>query len=167
MDALYPEADELQSSAGLRDVIYQLRSSLGNAAITTTANGYALGNLSSDLEEFLKHGDTSLWRGAYLQGLTVSGSDTVRESVYLALRSRAEALLHTDPTEATRVGRLLCEADPYDLEAVRLTLSSLRIGGNHRSLSRVYELARTRFLEIGETLPETWQDFLTPVSASD
>ena len=167
MDALYPEADELQSSAGLRDVIYQLRSSLGNDAIITTAGGYALGNLSSDLEEFLKRGDTRLWRGTYLQGLTLSGSDTVFESVYLALRSRAEALLATDPAEATRVGRLLCEADPYDLEAVRLTLMGLRIGDNHRSLSRIYELARTRFSEIGETLPATWQDFLTPVSASD
>ena len=118
-------------------------------------------------EEFLEHGDTSLWRGAYMAGLTLFGSDSVRESVYLALRTRAEALLHTDPVEATRVGRLLCEAEPYDLEAVRLTLTGLRLGGNHRGLSRVYEGARERFWEIGETLPEAWQDFLTPVSASD
>jgi tetratricopeptide (TPR) repeat protein len=166
IDKLYPEADELQSNAGLRDVIYQLRSNLGNEAIITTTGGYALGNLSSDLEEFLKHGDTRLWRGTYLAGLTFSGSDTVCESVYLALRSRAEALLETDPVETTRVGRLLCEADPYDLEAVRLTLMGLRLGGNHRSLSRVYEGARTRFLEIGETLPAVWQDFLTPVGAN-
>ena len=163
MDALYPEADELQSSAGLRDVVYQLRLSLGDGVLTTTANGYALSNIGSDVEEFLKSGETGLWRGMYLQGLTLSGSDTVRESVYLALRTRAEALLETDPAEATRVGRLLCEADPYDLEAVRLTLVGLRLSGNHRSLSRVYEQARTRFLEIGETLPETWQDFVSPV----
>ena len=163
MDALYPEADELQSSAGLRDVVYQLRLNLGDGILTTTANGYALSNIGSDVEEFLKSGETGLWRGMYLQGLTLSGSDTVRESVYLALRTRAEALLETDPVEATRVGRLLCEADPYDLEAVRLTLVGLRLSGNHRSLSRVYEQARTRFLEIGETLPETWQDFVSPV----
>ncbi len=167
LDALYPDADELQASAGLRDVIYQLRSSLGDGAVMTTTHGYALGNLGSDVEDFLKSGDTRLWRGTYLQGLMLAGSDTVFESMYLALRSRAETLLQTDPAEAARVGRLLCDADPYDLEAVQLTLSGLRVGGNHRSLSRVYEQARTRFLEIGETLPNAWQDFLMPVSASD
>ncbi len=166
VDQLYPDADELQSNAGLRDVVYQLRLSLGDGALTTTANGYALGNLSSDVEDFLKSGDTRLWRGTYLQGLTLSSSDTVRESIYLALRTRAEALLETDPVEATRVGRLLSEADAYDLEAVRLTLTGLRAGGNHRSLSRVYEQAKVRFLEIGESLPEAWQEFLAPVGAN-
>jgi hypothetical protein len=166
VDQLYPDAEELQANAGLRDVIYQIRSSFGENAVVTTVNGYALGNLKTDVESFLETGNTQLWRGIYLEGFTLSGSDTVRESVYLALRSRAEALLHTDPVEATRVGRLLCEADPYDLEAVRLTLTGLRLGQNHRSLSRVYEGARTRFLEIGETLPAAWQDFLTPVGVN-
>ncbi len=164
VEKLYPDSDELQSNAGIRDVIYQVRSSLGEGAITTTTNGYALGNLGSDIEEFLKDGDTKRWRGTYLEGLTLEGSDTVRESVYLALRSRAEALLETDPVEVARLGRLLCEADPYDLEAVRLTLTGLRSGQNHRSLSRFYEQARARYLEIGEALPESWQVFLSPVT---
>ncbi len=165
VEKLYPDSDELQSNAGIRDVIYQVRSSLGDAAITTTTNGYSLGNLGSDIEEFLKDGDTKRWRGTYLEGLTLEGSDTVRESVYLALRSRAEALLEGDPVEVARLGRLLCEADPYDLEAVRLTLTGLRSGQNHRSLSRFYGAARARFLEIGEELPESWQVFLSPVTS--
>lgn len=165
VDKLYPDADELQSNAGLRDVIYQLRSSLGENILTTTANGYALGSLKSDVETFLETGNTQFWRGRYLEGLLLETSDTVRESVYLALRTRAEALLETDPVEVTRVGRILCEADPYDLEAVRLTVTGLRSQQNHRSLSRFYDAARTRFLEIGEELPETWQEFLSPVTS--
>ncbi len=164
-DKLYPDADELQSNAGIRDVIYQIRSSLGENAITTTANGYALGSLKSDVETFLETGNTRLWRGMYLEGLLLETSDTIRESLYLALRTRAEALLETDPLEVTRLGRLLCEADPYDLEALRLTVMGLRSQQNHRSLSRFYDQARTRFLEIGETLPETWQEFLSPVTS--
>jgi tetratricopeptide (TPR) repeat protein len=163
VEKLYPDADEIQANAGLRDVIYQLRSSLGEGALTTTANGYALGSLQTDVETFLETGNTQLWRGIYLEGLTLETSDTVRESVYLALRTRAEGLLESDPVEVTRVGRLLCEADPYDLEALRLTVTGLRSGQNHRSLSRFYDQARTRFLEIGEVLPARWQDFLTPI----
>ncbi len=163
VEKLYPEADEIQANAGLRDVIYQLRSSLGESTLTTTANGYALGSLQTDIETFLETGNTQLWRGVYLEGLLLETSDTVRESVYLALRTRAESLLETDPVEVTRVGRLLCEADPYDLEALRLTVTGLRAGQNHRSLSRFYDQARTRFLEIGEVLPVRWQDFLTPI----
>jgi tetratricopeptide (TPR) repeat protein len=166
VDKLYPDADEIQANSGLRDVIYQLRSSLGESTITTTANGYALGNLKTDVESFLETGNTQLWRGIYLEGLTLETSDTVRESMYLALRTHAEVLLENDPIEVTRVGRLLCEADPYDLEALRLTVTGLRAGQNHRSLSRFYDSARTHFLEIGEVLPARWQDFLTPIGTT-
>ncbi len=166
IDKLYPDSDEIQANAGLRDVIYQIRSSLAESTLTTTTNGYALGNLKTDVESFLETGNTKLWRGIYLEGLTLETSDTVRESLYLALRTRAEALLETDPVEVIRVGRLLCEADPYDLEALRLTVLGLRSQQNHRSLSRFYDAARTRFLEIGEMLPDRWQDFLTPIGTS-
>jgi tetratricopeptide (TPR) repeat protein len=166
VDKLYPDADEIQANAGLRDVIYQIRSSLSESTLTTTANGYALGSLKTDVETFLETGNTQLWRGIYLEGLLLETSDTVRESLYLALRTRAEALLEIDPTEVTRVGRLMSEADPYDLEALRLTVTGLRAGQNHRSLSRFYNQARARFLEIGEVLPARWQDFLIPIGAT-
>ena len=49
--------------------------------------------------------------------------------------------------------------------AVALSLSvpaldALRACGNHRSLHRVYQEARLRMAEVGETLPEHWGDFL-------
>jgi tetratricopeptide (TPR) repeat protein len=166
VDKLYPDVDEIQANTGIYDVVYQLRSSLGESTLTTTTNGYALGSLKTDVETFFETGNTKLWRGVYLEGLLLEGSDTVRESVYLALRTRAEALLETDPSEVTRVGRSLCEADPYDLEALRLTVTGLRAGQNHRSLSRFYDQARTRFLEIGEVLPARWQDFLTQIGTT-
>ena len=74
-----------------------------------------------------------------------------------SLRTRGH---EADPKEAARLGRLLLEADPYDLETLRLTLEALRRAGNHRSLSRLYEKARARMLEVGERLPADWQDFL-------
>ena len=84
----------------------------------------------------------------------------VRETLHLALRNRAETLLETDPTEAVRVGRLLCAADPYDLKGLRLTLRALRTSDNHKNLKSTYACARTNLLEIGEVLPERWADFL-------
>jgi tetratricopeptide (TPR) repeat protein len=165
-DKLYPDSDEIQANAGIHDVVYQLRSNLGESTITTTTNGYALGSLKTDVETFLETGNTQLWRGVYLEGSLLEVSDTVRESLYLALRTRAEALLETDPIEVARVGRLLCEADPYDLEALRLTVAGLRAGQNHRSLSRFYLQACTRLLEIGEVLPARWQEFLSSIGTT-
>ncbi|WP_027892020.1 AfsR/SARP family transcriptional regulator, partial [Calidithermus chliarophilus] len=160
LDALYPGEDEEKAASSLKELVRTVRTSLGPSAVTTTPGGYALGDaVGSDLEEFLRTGDTRLWRGAYLEGLS-SSNETVRESVHLALRARAGALLEADPKEAARLGRLLLEADPYDLEALRLTLEALRRAGNHRSLSRLYEEARARMLEVGERLPGDWQDFL-------
>ncbi len=160
LDALYPGEDEEKAASSLKELVHTVRTSLGPAAVITTPGGYALGDaVESDLEEFLRTGDTRLWRGAYLEGLSPF-NETVRESVHLALRARAGALREADPKEAARLGRLLLEADPYDLEALRLTLEALRRTGNHRSLSRLYEETRARMLEVGEHLPADWQDFL-------
>jgi tetratricopeptide (TPR) repeat protein len=165
MDAFYPNTIEAQANAALTDVVYQLRELCGSNAILTTEGGYALGQVGSDAEDFLETGETRLWRGAYLDG--DHGGETVRETLQLALRVRAEALLETDPIEAARLGRLLSQADPYDLEYLRLTLRALRAGANHKSLTRAYEKARMNLLEIGETLPERWTDFLeAPIGAN-
>ena len=161
LDVLYPNSDEMQAGTLLNDVIYQVREIGGSSSILTTENGYALGEITTDAETFLKHGDTKLWRGAYLEGLTLNRvNETAQETLHLALRSRAESLLETDPTEAARVGRLLVTADVYDLEALRLTLKALRALQNHKTLARVYTQSCKQFLEIGEVLPERWQDFL-------
>ncbi len=161
LDHLYPGEDEERAASSLKELIHTVRTNLGASMVATTPSGYALGAaVSSDLEEFLRTGETRLWRGVYLGGLA-SLHETVRESVYLALRTHAQALLEADPKEAARLGRILLEADPYDLEALRLTLGALRRSGNHKSLGRLYEEARGWMLEVGETLPERWQGFLT------
>ena len=165
LDILYPNTDEVQAGALLNNVVYQLRDIGGSSVIVTTENGYALGEITTDAEIFLETGDTRLWRGAYLEGLNLARSnETTLETLHLALQTHAEKLLETNLTEAARVGRLLCEADSYNLEALRLTIKALRAAQNHKTLSRVYNQSREQFLEIGEVLPERWQDFLeTPI----
>ncbi len=167
LDALYPGEDEERAASALKELIHSVRSRWGASVVVTTPTGYVLGaTVGSDLEEFLRTGDTRLWRGAYLGGLT-SFNETVRESAHLALRAGGGALLEADPKEAARLGRLLLEADPYDLEALRLTLEALHRTGNHRSLNRLYEEARARMLEVGEHLPARWATFLQGADGSN
>jgi hypothetical protein len=166
-DTLYPDTNESQAYAALSSLVYQLRELCGPETILSSDGGYALSGITSDAETFLETGDTRLWRGEYLEGSDLGVGETVRETLYLALRNRAESLLETDPTEVVRVGRLLCAADPYDLESLRLTLRALRASDNHKSLKSTYARARTGLLEIGEVLPERWMDFLeTPTGKS-
>jgi tetratricopeptide (TPR) repeat protein len=161
IEALYPDLNEVRASTLLGDLVYQVREVCGANVILTTTNGYALGAVSSDAEAFLQQGDTRLWRGPFLEGLHLVGvMDAVSETLGLALRAHTEGLITTDPDEAVRLGRLLLEMDPYDLEALRLTLRALRATGNHKSLNRAYAQARARLLEIGESLPERWAVFL-------
>jgi hypothetical protein len=159
-DALYPDSSEAQANAALSSLVYQLRELFGPNVVLSTDTGYALGGITSDAEVFLETGDTRLWRGDYLEGLQLESSDAVRETLHLALRHGAEPLLEVDPTEAARVGRLLCGSDPYDLESLRLTLRALRAADNHKGVKSTYARARMCLLEIGEVLPEQWADFL-------
>jgi two-component SAPR family response regulator len=166
-DALYPDSDESQANAALSNLVYQLRELFGPEVVFSSDAGYALGGITSDAETFLETADTRLWRGEYLESSDLGVGETVRETLYLALCHRAEILLETDPTEVARVGRLLCAADPYDLESLRLTLRALRAGSNHKSLKSTYARARMVLLEIGEVLPQEWADFLeTPIGKS-
>jgi tetratricopeptide (TPR) repeat protein len=159
-DKLYSSEDELKATNNLKDLVYALRENLGANAIVTTANGYALGTLDSDAEQFLKTGDTNLWRSVYLEGLTVEGQETVSESLYLLLFEKARELLQTDPKETARLGRVLLEYDPYNRDYLTLCLQALRASNNHKSLTRSYTEARKRFVEVGETLPVSWRAFL-------
>ena len=52
-DTLYLDEDELKASAGLKNLVHSLRETVGDNAVTTTNNGYALGECSSDAELFL------------------------------------------------------------------------------------------------------------------
>ncbi len=161
LDKLYPDEDELKASSSLKVVVHSLRETLGENALTTTNNGYALGECSTDAELFLQTGDTALWRGLYLEGLELANESNVRDSLYELLFEKAKALLERDSKEVARVGKILIEADPYNTDYLRLYFAALRLDKNHGKLTRHYQEARTRMLEVNEALPETWQGFLS------
>jgi DNA-binding SARP family transcriptional activator len=161
IEVLYPDDDELKASSSLTSIIHSLRETFGESVILTTASGYTLGNCTSDAEVFLQTGDTLRWAGTYLEGLALSDESSVRDSLYLALADKATALLELDPKEAARVGSILIEAEPYRIEYLKIYLTALRLTNSHGKLARHYQDARERFLEVGETLPDTWQDLLS------
>jgi hypothetical protein len=166
-DALYQHSDEVKALGNLKQLIHALRLEFGESVIKTTANGYALGGITSDAEVFLQTGDTKLWRGCYLAGLELGARENVAESLYLLLFDKAKALLVPDSKEAARVAKFLLEDDPYNPHYLALSLHALRKRDNHRSLGRIYQEAKTHFAEVGETLPDTWRAFLDdPASAS-
>ncbi len=161
LETLYPEEDELKASAALKQLVSSLRESLGEPAIRTTGAGYALGAVASDAEDFLKTGQTKLWRGNYLEGLDISNFDSgVADSLYLSLKLKADELLSLDSKEAARLGRMLLEFDPYSHQYLELCLQAFRASDNYKSASRVYHQARERMREVGETLPPQWTDFM-------
>lgn len=165
LDALYPNTPEEQAWAALKKSVSQIRSSLGQGLIQTTASGYALGAVSSDAEAFLQSGDTLLWRGEYLAGV-LPVNETLGEVLYEALQAKAQALLQANPKEAVRVGRILLWANPYSTTALALTLGAMQKADNHKSLYRLYAQAKAQLAEVGETLPERWQDFLLMAASS-
>jgi tetratricopeptide (TPR) repeat protein len=159
-DQLYPDKDELKASSSLKELVSSLRNRLGATAITTTTTGYALGAVQSDAELFLQTYDTTLWRGGYLEDVTLESQKTLSESLYGLLYHEVQDLLGNNPKEAARLGRVLLEVDPYNEAYLKVSLEALRVGNNHKSLTRLYEESKEKFLEVGETLPETWQLFL-------
>jgi tetratricopeptide (TPR) repeat protein len=158
LDGLYPNSLEDEGISALKQIVFKTRTTYGANIISTTTDGYALGSVSSDAEAFLELGDTTLWRGAFLEGL--SASDEVREILIQACQKQVQKMLETNPKEAARVMRLLLESEPYNLEILKLTCQALRLDHNHRSLQRIYHESRAKWLEVGEWLPETWQAFL-------
>ncbi|MFB9994432.1 tetratricopeptide repeat protein, partial [Deinococcus oregonensis] len=167
LDLLSPGHDEARADAALRDLVFHLREAYGAGLILTGPRGYALGDVASDAEEFLMDGDVRLWRGPWLDGVdTQPRDDGVRYALSRALYERAGTLLAGNPDEATRLGRLLLDMDPYDQAALHLTLKALRAGQDHRSLNRLYKQARERLLDVGERLPDRWADFLAAPSGT-
>ncbi len=163
VDTFYPEVPEANARLTLRQVVYLIRSNLGADSILSTPNGYALGAVRSDVEEFLQMGDTRLWRGPYLPGFN-GWNANVRDGLLLALRSSAEAELQSNPAEAERLGQIWLEMEPYDVDALRLTIRAQHVQGKTKAVKRTYQQAQMRLFEVGETLPETMEDFLsTPV----
>jgi hypothetical protein len=160
LDVLYPDADEVRGASSLKEVVRQVRSIFGQQTIQTTLKGYALGSLQSDAEVFLEHFDTQLWRGPYLNGLMLERSDDqVRNAIHFALQSRISKLAG-QPKEVIRLSKILLEVDPYDLVTIRARLQALVLSTPPLSINREYDSFKSRFLEVGEHLPPTWQALL-------
>jgi DNA-binding SARP family transcriptional activator len=160
LDILYPDEDELKASSSLKSVVHSLRETFGERLIATTTNGYSLGNCNSDAEAFLQNRDISLWRGLYLEGLEFASESPVRDSLYLALHSKLQEVLEEQPEEAARVASILIEAESYNTDYLKTYLTALRLSNSHAKLVRHFEAAKKRLLEVGESLPKTWQHFL-------
>lgn len=159
-DRLYADKNEQLAANSLKELVSALRDRLGANAITTTATGYALGAVQSDAELFLQTGDTTLWRGVYLEDVNLESQPLVAESLYFSLYTKAHETLEQNPKEAARVARVLLEYDPYNHDYLKLSLQALRASNNHKSLTRLYAESKERFVEVGETLPQQWQQFL-------
>ncbi len=158
IDALYPNGLEEEALVSLRQTVFKARAAHGVALVATTANGYALGAVMTDAEEFLKSGDFAKWRGAYLEGF--APSEEINELLIAAAHKEAQRRLETEPKQVARVMRILLQTNPYDLETLRIACNALRLDNNHRTLQRLYSEAQAKLLEVGEVIPERWQDFL-------
>jgi tetratricopeptide (TPR) repeat protein len=158
IDALYPTLLEPEAKSALKQLVYLLRNKLGADVIRSTPQGYALGAIGSDAEQFLETGDPSVWRGAYLEGLSEGWLPGVRDALVQATRQKIESLAKTDAKQAAKLGQILLEMEPYDHDTLELTLRA--IGTNDALSATLYRQARVRFEQIGETLPNSQEAFL-------
>jgi tetratricopeptide (TPR) repeat protein len=170
--ALYPAIGAHEARAALRQLFFQVRDALAPEVVLTTAQGYALGNVGSDAEDFLGSSDTRLWRGAYpdaLPGTGLQGGGSVGEGLAEGLCRAGLAWLEASgpgpsrqaAQEAARVARLLLAMDPYATDALALGLRAFRHLGHYTAVRRLYEQARLDWQEVGEALPAHWAEFLT------
>ena len=159
LDELYPDMDEKRAISALKQLIYRLRSNLGSSVITRTNNGYALGEVSSDAEDFLSLGNVSLWHGPYLQdfeGWSSSTSDALYHELRLHIKQLGE-----QSKEIVRLVEFLLQANPYEQEILVFCLESLANTNNKTAIERIYSKSCKQFAEVGEEMPEDWQDLIS------
>jgi DNA-binding SARP family transcriptional activator len=156
LDRLYPNQAEPEAQTALRQLVFKTRAAHGVNTILTTPNGYALGELGSDLERFLRTPNLELWRVAY----PLFGSLEVRDTLHQTVLRHAQALLEIAPSQVVNAMRLLLESDPYDVAAIGLACQALQKLGNPNVLKRFYTTQKARLLEVGEVLPENWNDLM-------
>jgi hypothetical protein len=152
LEKLYPNQPEAEAQIALRQLVFKTRVAHGNHIILTTQSGYALGDVHSDLEQFLAAPNLSVWRSAY----PVYGTPEVRDSLHQLALHQAQATLQSAPTDVANAMRLLLESDPYDVAAIRLACQALQQLGNAKALTRFYRAQKEKLLEVGEELPEDW-----------
>ena len=159
LDALYAGEPETEARNTLKQQVYLIRSTLGAESIVSTPSGYALGAVSSDAEDALRSHEAQWWRGAYLANLGDGWRAGVREALVLELHSTIAALIPTDAPEAARLGAILVEMEPYDADALQLSVRALEAAGDQRGARRVYSEGQTRLGEIGQVLPASLETF--------
>ncbi len=133
---------------------------MGAGSVVSIDNGYALGEVSSDVEEFLATREPHWWRGPYMQTLDDGTTPGLRDALLSALGALTRQLLPASPEEAARLGQIWLEMEPYDLEALHLTLRACLAQGEARSAERLYQQARTRLSEVSTFLPKELTVFL-------
>lgn len=158
IDALYPGRDDAGAAAALKQLVFQTRKALGARTLLATRSGYALGEVTSDAEDFLASLDPRWWRGPYREDLD-EGNAVVAGALVHGLRSAAWARVGPAPEEAKRIGLLMLRADPYDPRNLHLALAALDAAGRGEEATAVYASARARFAELGEDLPSSWRDW--------
>jgi hypothetical protein len=157
---LYPEENEVKQMAAIRQLVFRLRELLGaNTIETTDAGFYCLGQIKSDVEIFLETGHTQLWRGAYLEDFEqIPG--VVHEILSQRLRLSIEQLLVSDGQEAARVAQILYQMNPFEQSYLQLCLQALSNLERVASINVLYQKARLQLLEVGDTVPVDWKDFM-------
>lgn len=163
LDELYPDMNEKRAISALKQLIYRLRSNLGSSVITRTNNGYALGEVSSDAEDFLSLGNVSLWHGPYLQDFEGWSSST-SDALYHELRLHIKQL-DEQSKEIISLVEFLLQANPYEQEILVFCLEALVNTNNKTAIERIYSKSCEQFAEVGEQLPENWQDLIGPAGA--
>ncbi len=158
IDTLYSDLPEPEARAALKQLTYLLRTQFGTTVIVSTPGGYALGTVESDIEIFLAQQTSDLWRGAYLKSFSNGWLPSVREALVHALRNNVEVLAKTDSNQALRLGKILLEMEPYDLDVLELTLQACI--SNQENPNSLYLEMREKLLEVGEHLPDSALGFL-------
>ncbi|WP_407571834.1 AAA family ATPase [Deinococcus altitudinis] len=160
VEALYPQVGEETAVSALKQTVFKFRSQYGAQSILTTAQGYALGAVQSDAEQFLRGGDSGRWDLGLWRGDYGGGDRPVPEPLTLALKRAVRDALASDPFESARAAELLLGHDPFDLAALHLRCLALEASDQPQLLERIYGEARLRLAELGEPLPSKWRTFL-------
>ncbi len=153
LDLLYSNFEESAAIAALQQLIYRLRSHLGQNVIVRTSTGYALGNeVRTDAETFLQTANSNLWRGAWLADFAGGHDSMARNRIYQALTAYIENAIIKNPAEAARLALIWLEAEPYELDAVMLARDALLGSGDALGAEQLYSQAQVRFHEVGVQL---------------
>ncbi len=157
-DRLYPDLSENDAKAALKQLVFQIRNSLGTNIIQSTPRGYALGEIETDAEQYLKTKDVHFWRDVYALDFPEVAQSQLFETLIRVFKNQLELLSVTDTNQTARLGQIYLKMEPYDRDVLELTLQALKNSGQVRT--KVYATATQRFLELGEILPKSVEAFL-------